>query len=336
MAHVNLIAWDNGRGLAHDIRLVENALRGLGHQVTVTRAPQRNSGWPWRAWAQRAAMVARWLTGRGPRRYDLGITIEHVHPGYLPMSRRNALIPNPEWMSQRDRRHLPRFDAILCKTHSAMATFGAMGLPVAHIGFLSADCRRDGLPRDREFLHLAGGSRMKGTERLLDVWRRHPEWPTLHVLQSPSVAAPGRPPAPANLDHQVTYLADAEAIHRLQNTHRFHLCLSEAEGWGHYIAEAMSCGAVVLATDGAPMNELVDDTRGLRVAAHENGTLNAATLWAFDEKALETCVERAIRMPDTEVESLGRAARAWYEANQSGFPARLGRALDTLLPRRSV
>jgi glycosyltransferase involved in cell wall biosynthesis len=333
MAHINLIAWDNGRGLTHDIRLFEDALRGLGHEVTVTRTPQRNHGWPWRAWGQRLAMFGRWLAGRGPRRYDLGLTIEHVHPGYLPMSRRNALIPHPEWMSKRDRRHLHRFDTILCKTQSAIRTFSAMGLPTASIGFISSDCRREGVPRDRAFLHLAGGSRMKGTERLLEVWRRHPEWPTLHVLQSPSVAAPDRPPAAPNLDHQVTFLPDIEAIYRLQNAHRFHLCLSEAEGWGHYIVEAMSCGAVVLVTDGAPMNELVDDTRGMRVAAHENGTLNAATLWRFDEEALEACVERIVRMSDAEVEALGHAARHWYETNQAGFAARFGKALDDLLRR---
>lgn len=333
MAHVNLIARDNGRGLTHDIRLFVGALRGLGHEVTVTQTPQRNHGWPWRAWAQRAAMLGRWLTGRGPRRFDLGLTIEHVHPGYLPMSRRNAFIPNPEWMSKRDRRQLHRFDMILCKTESAMRTFGQMGLRTARIGFTSTDCRREGIARDRAFLHLAGGSRLKGTERLLDVWRRHPEWPTLHVLQSPSVAAADRPPASPNLDHQVAFLPDVESIYRLQNAHRFHLCLSEAEGWGHYIVEAMSCGAVVLATDGAPMNELVDDSRGMRVAAHENGTLNAATMWTFDEEALEACVERAIRMTDAEVETLGQAARDWFDANQAAFPARFGQALDTLLQR---
>ncbi|UPG90428.1 glycosyltransferase [Luteibacter aegosomaticola] len=333
MASINLIAWDNGRGLTHDIRLFEQTLRDLGHDVTVTRTPQRAHGLPWRAWGQKLAMRLRWLVGKGPFRYDLGLTIEHVHPGYLGMSRRNAFIPHPEWMSRRDRRHLHRFDVVLCKTDSAMKTFGELGLATTQIGFTSTDCRREGVPRDRAFLHLAGGSRMKGTERLLEVWRRHPEWPTLHLYQSPSVAAPDRPPAAANLDHQVTFLADIEEIRRLQNAHLFHLCLSEAEGWGHYIVEAMSCGAVVLGTDGAPMNELVTDAHGIRVAAHENGTMNAATLWKFDESALEACVERIIRMSDDEAFGLGDAARQWFVANEAAFPAKLGKAIDALTAR---
>jgi len=333
MASINLIAWDNGRGLTHDIRLFEDALRALGHDVTVTRTPQRAHGLPWKAWGKILAMRLRWLFGKGPFRYDLGLTIEHAHPGYLGMSRVNAFIPHPEWMSRRDRRYLHRFDTVLCKTDSARDTFQALGMRTAQIGFTSTDCQRKGVARDREFLHLAGGSRMKGTERLLEVWRRHPEWPTLHVYQSPSVAASDRPPAAPNLDHQVTFLADIEEIRRLQNAHLFHLCLSEAEGWGHYIVEAMSCGAVVLATDGAPMNELVTDDHGMRVAAHENGTMNAATLWRFDEEALEACVERIIRMPDDEAFALGDAARRWFVANEAGFPQRLGKAIDDLLRR---
>jgi glycosyltransferase involved in cell wall biosynthesis len=331
VASVHLIAWDNGRGLSHDIRLLEAALRELGHAVSITGVPRRSRGLPWRAWWHVLRMHALWLARRGPRRYDLGITLEHVHTAYLPLGRRNALVPNPEWLSRRDRRQLHRFDAILCKTAVARDTFAALGLPTAVIGFQSIDCRRDGIARDRTFLHLAGASRMKGTERLLDVWRRHPEWPTLHVLQSPSTARDDRPAPAANLDHRVTYVDDIEDIRRLQNAHAFHVCLSEAEGWGHYIVEAMSCGAVVLTTDAPPMNELVTPERGLLVAARECGTLNASSLWQFDEAALEAAVARAVALTDDDVRRLGEQARHWYETNQAGFAGRLRRALDVLL-----
>lgn len=330
MARIHLIAWNNGRGLSHDIQLLRDALQALGHTVDITPVPRKSRGLPWRAWAQRLARVGAWLTGKGPRRYDLGITLEHVHPAYLGLARRNALVPNPEWLSRRDRKQLHRFDAILCKTEVARDTFAAQGLPVRVIGFQSVDCLREQPSRQRTFLHLAGASRMKGTERLLDVWRRHPEWPVLHVLQSPSTARQGAAAA-ANLDHRVTYVDDIEDIRRLQNAHAFHVCLSEAEGWGHYIVEAMSCRAVVLATDAAPMNELVRPDRGLLVGARQSGTLNASALWEFDEAALEAAVQRAMAMDDTEVAAMGEAARSWYLANQSGFGQRLSQALRGLV-----
>ncbi|QWT19325.1 glycosyltransferase [Bacillus sp. NP157] len=330
MASIHLIAWNNGRGLSHDIVLLRDALRELGHDVAVTDVPRKSRGLPWRAWWQRLRMHANWLRGRGPRRFDLGITLEHVHPAYLGLARRNALVPNPEWLSRRDRKQLGRFDAIFCKTEVARETFAAQGLPVRVIGFQSIDCHRDGVSRDRAFLHLAGASRMKGTQQLLEVWRRHPEWPVLHVLQAPSTATPSES-THANLDHRVGYVDDIEVIRHLQNAHAFHVCLSEAEGWGHYIVEAMSCGAVVLATDAAPMNELVTPARGIVVAAHESGTLNASKLWRFDEAALEAAVGRAMRMGDAEIDALGGAARHWYATNQAGFGTRLGKALAGLL-----
>jgi glycosyltransferase involved in cell wall biosynthesis len=331
VASIHLIAWDNGRGLTHDIRLLESTLRDLGHEVHITSAPQRARGLPWAAWKETLAVGLRWLTGRGPRQYDLGITLEHVHPAFLRLARRNVLIPNPEWLSRRDRKQLHRFDAILCKTRSAQATFEAQGLATHLIGFDSIDCKRPGIPRQKEFLHLAGASRMKGTDRLIEAWRRHPEWPTLHLLQSPSTVKGEPEPPVANLDHRIGYVGDIEDIRRLQNTYAFQICLSEAEGWGHYIVEAMSCGAVVLATDGAPMNELVGDDRGILVAASENGTLNAATLWRFDDSALEAAVERAQAMDDAAIDVVGSAARQWFDATHAAFPRQLGKAIDTLV-----
>jgi len=126
-------------------------------------------------------------------------------------------------------------------------------------------------------------------------------------------------------------LRDIEEIRRLQNSHLFHLCLSEAEGWGHYIAEAMSCGAVAITCDAPPMNELVRPDRGLLVAAKAVGQLNAATRYHFDETALETAVEEARAMPRAHYEALGASARRWFETNQQRFGKLLQEALQPRL-----
>lgn len=332
-ARINLIGWDNGRGLSQHIRLFQSALLELGHEVTVTKMGDRNRGLPWRAWKCSIMMHLRWLFSRGStaRQYDLNITLEHVHPAYLRLARHNAFVPHPEWLSRRDRRHLHRFEALLCMTAVARETFATQGLPTRLIGFQSVDCRQEDVPRERAFLHLAGASRMKGTERLLTVWRRHPEWPLLRLLQSPLIAHVDDGPTQENIDRRVEFVEDIEDFRRLQNAHAFHVCLSEAEGWGHYIVEAMSVGAVVLTTDGAPMNELVTNDRGILVAAHERGKQNAATLWDFDEAALECAVERVRTMSDGEIAAIGSAARAWYLTNQTRFPEQLRAALEGLV-----
>ena len=117
----------------------------------------------------------------------------------------------------------------------------------------------------------------------------------------------------------------------LQNSHVFQLCLSETEGWGHYIAEALSCRAVVLTCDAPPMNELVTADRGITVGATESTPLNLSMRYLFDERALEQAVERCISMQGDEWLQLGDRARAWYLDNQTGFEARLDTALKKLL-----
>ena len=96
---------------------------------------------------------------------------------------------------------------------------------------------------------------MKGTDRLVRVWQRHPEWPRLILVQHKDGGAV-TPVAP-NIDARVGYLSDQE-LRTLQNESLFHLCLSLTEGWGHYIVEAMGVGAVTITVDARPMNELVD------------------------------------------------------------------------------
>lgn len=333
MALINLLAWDNQRGLTHDIRLLSNALVTLGHEVHVTRlGPHRQDG-RWKGHLLRLRMW--WLRlRRGDRRamlYDANIALEHVRPAWFGLARLNLLVPNPEWLSPRSQLYLKRFDAILCKTQYAGEVFRAHGCRALYIGFRGTDCLDQDIPRQPTFLHLAGASKMKGTQRLLALWRRHPEWPKLVVLQSPRTATSLAEPIPANIEHRVGYLNDIREIRRLQNSHVFHLCLSETEGWGHYLAEGMSCKAVVVTCDAPPMNELVNPTRGMLVKASEAGPFNLATRYRFDDAALEATIERLMTMSEHERTLLGEQARAWFVSNEAAFASRLDTALRQLL-----
>ena len=330
MAHVHLLAWDNQRGLSHDIEVVEHALRDLGHEVTVSRLGSRRHDGAWRLRGMRLRMrLASWLTfGRSPARFDINLSLEHVRPASFGLADINLLMPNPEWVSSRSLRYLPRYDAILTKTHEATRIFEARGLKAIEVGFRSRDRHDPRVPRKpRSFLHAAGSSHLKGTATLVEVWKRHPEWPLLTVLRAgPSAEDDG---GAANLRIVRERLSDAD-VRRLQNEHVFHLCLSQTEGWGHYLVEAMSCAAVVIACDGAPMNQMIDPSRGIPVTAREGDAYHLARTWHVDEAALEQAIERALAMDDDERHALGANARAWYLTNQIAFPARLGAALDSL------
>jgi glycosyltransferase involved in cell wall biosynthesis len=201
-------------------------------------------------------------------------------------------------------------------------------LETEYTGFTSEDRRDTAVPRERAFFHLAGRSANKGTDTLLATWRKHPEWPRLTVLQSPRVAR-GVVAAP-NIDHRVDYIPD-DGLKRIQNAHRFHLCPSETEGFGHYLVEAMGVGAVVVTLDAPPMNEMVTPERGALIAPSRTGTQSLATTYFYDEAALERAVERLLGMSDAELERMGAAARAWFEDNDRAFRARIAEAVRALV-----
>jgi glycosyltransferase involved in cell wall biosynthesis len=323
---INLIAWDNKVGLSTDVNLLAAALRAGGYAVhfsTLRRGKLRK-------WSRPLRLRVRYALHRlrGNDCYDVNLLLEHVRSEDLPFARHNLLIPNPEWCQPKDIELLPRIDGVLVKTRHAEPIFEALGCHTAFIGFASVDRLDASVPRERTFFHLAGRSTNKGTDRLMALWRRHPEWPLLTVVQSPRTGVPGAPAA--NIAHRIDYIDDAE-LKRLQNASAFHVCCSETEGFGHYIGEAMGVGAVVLATDAPPMHELVTAERGVLVAYDATGTQNLATTYHFSDAALEAVVQRCIAMDDTEREALGRAARAWFERNNAGFISRLRDGVETAI-----
>ena len=325
---LNLIVWDNGVGLSRDLRLLAAALREAGFEVHLSpigRGKLRK--WLRPLW-MRAKLFSRRLRG-GALRFDANIMLEHIRPEDMPAAARNFFIPNPEWCLPSDVALLDKVDAVLAKTHHARDIFAARDCRVAEIGFTSEDRYDPSIPRARTFFHLAGRSRNKGTQRLIALWRRHPEWPLLTVVQSPREAVPIEPAA-ANIVHRVDYIDDAE-LRMLQNGNWFHICSSETEGFGHYLVEAMSVGAVASTTDAPPMSELVQPDRGILVPYERMDTQFLANTYFFDEAAAEAAIERMIVMPDDELERMGANARAWFLRNDSGFSERLRRALTPLI-----
>ena len=327
MTAVQIISKSNGFGLTLDVALLAQALQASGAEVVVREIDRRD------ARRRRSLLVRHWAHARRrwqlrhpsqPTRFDANLMIEHLWPEFAAEARVNVAIPNPEWFDHRDRSSLSLIDWVWAKTGNTQRIFTQAGKRTQLIGFDSRDRHDASVQRQPVCLHIAGKSPLKGTEPLLALWHRHPEWPKLIVVQ-PS----GRleHPTAANIEYRLTYLDDAE-LRRLQNQCLFHLCPSEAEGWGHYIVEAMSVGAIVITVDAAPMNELIAVDRGLLVR-HRPGAIaqNLGSRFLFDESSLRDAIEAAVQLPAARRELLGGAARQWFLANQAAFSGRIAQAL---------
>jgi len=335
MTRINIIAWHNGGGLSRDVDILVNALPRDRFEVTLNGLPVAEAVTHRRRIVHRAANRYRLLFKRrqlARSTCDINLFLEDVVPGFFQYARVNAFIPNPEWFKRAQRRFLGGIDVVLCKTRCAEQTFGAMGCNTRFISFTSED-RLDtsGAVEPREgFLHLAGRSWQKGTRALTDLWLRHPEWPVLRVVQSARTYSQSRvqPIRAPNIDHILDRLDDA-TLRALQNAHAVHLCPSEAEGFGHCIAEAMSCRALTLTTNAPPMNELVTTDRGILVDYNRTRKQRAGMNYYVDPARLESSIRDILAMDAAAIQRLGQNARAWYEENDRAFRFLLTEALES-------
>jgi hypothetical protein len=164
---LRLIGKSNGVGLSRDLELLAGALRACGCEVT-QHPCERDDRRRRRSLLTRLAM--RYRRRRGPAAhppFDVNVMLEHIWPQFVQQARLNVLVPNPEWTDRRDLGMLRIADRVWAKTAAAEQLFAERGCRVLKIGFDSEDRLERVVERMPQFLHLAGRSPLKGTQRLL-------------------------------------------------------------------------------------------------------------------------------------------------------------------------
>lgn len=308
-----IVARNNRYGLTRDAELLADALRRAGVETAVADIRDRTLG--------------EWLLRR--RRARRIVHLERIFPRWFSAADENYAIPNQERFPRRHLRRLRRLDGVLAKTLEGAAAFAGLGTAVEHLGFTSQDRHDPSVTRQwNGVLHLAGGSTLKGTEDVLALWDRHPEWPELTLVQKRQ-NAPRH--VPANVRLIADYIEDAE-LRRLQNACAIHLCPSRAEGWGHNIVEAMSCGALVIATDAAPMNEHVRPDFGLLVESARTQDRHLGTCHYVERASLEAAIKAALAMPWPQKARMGEEARRRFLEIDGAFHARVAKLLGHRSP----
>jgi GR25 family glycosyltransferase involved in LPS biosynthesis len=295
-----VIVEGNKYGLTRDAEIIAGQLRALGQTATIVQMGSRS-------WLDR--LLRRPVARRA-------IHLERILPGLRGAAEETVMIPNQEWFKPRHVSRLPSIDRVLAKTREAERIFYGLGCNTFLLGFSSPDRNDPSIRPDfGRFFHLAGGSFLKGTARLVRVWARHPEWPELTIVKS---AGTPLVDVPDNVRLITDYLSDDE-LKNLQNSCGVHLCPSEVEGWGHYIVEGLSCGAVVVTTDAAPMNELIDRDFGVLVGYDKTEPRKLGTRYMVEEDALERAVTGLLAMDDGIKAEMGQKARLRYDALDAAF-----------------
>lgn len=315
---VNLLIHTHTVGLRTDALVFRRALKACDVDFTITSfSPELHSR------ALRAVIKATSRFDTRPS-YDINIFVEDIVESWCPMAKVNILFPHQEWISDRLRAKIGAMDYVFCKTRYAEQLFAENSFKVIFTGFTSIDRYDDSVKKNaNEFLHVAGSSQQKGTFAVNEVWLKHPEWPHLTMLAyDPKVKLI---PA-ANITTNCDFIKEVP-LRRMQNASGVHLCPSEAEGFGHYLVEAMSMGAFVVTTDAPPMNELVRPERGALAGYRFTEPRGMGTNFYVDPAELERTIDSILGMDEESRRAVGRRARAWFLENDRAFLGRFRQAL---------
>jgi hypothetical protein len=299
--HINILAVQNGVGLSRDAEVLRRVLRAAGHAVTLTD-PKAIPQAP------------------GKALYDANIHVEIPVAEWWHAARRNILVPNQEWFYPEWWPMLSELDAILVKTRHAIPIFAGRGVPVVFTSFTSGAPYRDhrgpiGGNRWR-VLHIAGRSIYKGTRAALEAWNHNAQW---RAMQSLVMVGGCHLREDADKPLEVHPRVTPRKLYNLRRQCMVALCPSEAEGFGHYIAEAMRDGALVVTTNGAPMTELITAERGVLIPCPTRVSVQAGIRHLVDPRALNAAVWEAMTMGTNEMMRRRRNAQAWYADNHAFF-----------------
>lgn len=249
--------------------------------------------------------------------FRVTLHLETISFQNLKLGNKNIFIANLEWLDEDTFDLLSEIDLFLCKTKNAKQFFDEKKLPAVFTSFsTNSPCDQQYTQKRNTFVHIAGKSDLKGTLPLIRLWEKHPSWPKLTVIARSSKCI--EKVGVENIDIIDSFL-ERKSLGVYQNEAEIHLCLSEAEGFGHYICEALSCGSIVLTVDGYPMNELVQPERGILVKTSHNETIKYTKKFYFDPLDLERMIEAVLKMQDSEKDQIKAKAKKWFEDNDAFF-----------------
>jgi glycosyltransferase involved in cell wall biosynthesis len=252
---------------------------------------------------------------------DINIFVQEINCHYLNFAKINWFIPNPEWYLQ-ELNLLSSIDLILCRTKEVERIFNELNQKTYFLGFTSPDHYQKKIKKKpNTYLHMAGSSEYKGTSAIKTAWLNHKNFPHLTILKQFDKSMKKK-----NVKLINRYISEKKVL-KLQNSSMVHLALSETEGFGHYIMEAMSVGAVVITTDAPPMNEFVQDPRCL-VPYFNISRQKLAMKYFVNAKDIEASIQALQRLPVNELALIGAENRKSYLRLTEEFKSNLKTLLE--------
>ncbi len=252
---------------------------------------------------------------------ESAIFVENVfdHP-VLQHYQRVIFVPNPEWCTSKVTLNAQNgVTEFWHKTQFGMDIFKKLfpGKPHHLIGFTSF-ALKDSALNFESWGHFSGKSKTRHTQELMDIWLENPAFPPLKVhFYDKNIDVPEWIPF-KNLKLRMGFMNTPELQEVVSQT-GIHLCTSQMEGFGHYINEARALGALIIALDAPPMNELIDAHSGILVQPVRYQKHNQGVQFIASKTGLQSAIETALGLSEKEKAALGQNAKARYFSERETF-----------------
>lgn len=222
---------------------------------------------------------------------------------------------------------------LLCKTLQTYEILTSHPLTKHHrlyyTGFTSVDKYTPEVEKDfHKFIHIPGKSPYKNTNGVITVWEKHPEWPLLTIIGRQGTVRKTK----AKNINVISRFLDEQELRVIMNNHGVHICPSAHEGFGHYLNEARSTGAVVMYTDAPPMNEFCQDgITGISIQAYLKDTINFTICprYAFHTRDFEKAMHRVLSMNDKDMKTISNNTRDAYVKGKKTFTSNINSLLQS-------
>ena len=173
------------------------------------------------------------------------------------------------------------------------------------------------------FLHVKGQSRFKQTQVLLDLWIKHPDWPMLTITHYGNCNLNGYLDikVPIKIHENITiyqHKMTKTMLSILMNQNGCHICPSFIEGFGHYINEARSCGAVVITPNCPPMNEFINNN-GILIQTNNIKKYNLGLYCTISEEDLEQAILEYLNLSFFDRKEMGNNSKKMFEKQNELF-----------------
>lgn len=246
---------------------------------------------------------------------DLTLHLEVPSYVWMPWSRLNAIVINPEWWEDAWNPYLRRFDALFFKCNADRQAFlkdRTTWIPESLKTFVLpwTTLLKPKLQTAKPHaLWLLGASQNKrqAAVKILPLWKE--SWPPLHVYTTTPLTL-SSPPA-SNVTINVEDVSEEERV-ALQGKAAFALIFSQAEALGMAAMESLAAGAFLIGNGLPTYQEAFEGNPHVVLTTATLKPLKAGVHDTFESSTFEQELEDALKVAET----TWKEEKGWREAQQ--------------------